>query len=127
MLVTETPINHDVYLQNYTPTYQDGYGDYYYSINFLHAIDLKVYAGGASGDGSSTANTAANRPQGAERTEPPATGTYTVVKGDSLWKIAQKLLGAGAKYTLIYDANKDVIGSDPNKIYPGQVLTIPKV
>lgn len=51
--------------------------------------------------------------------------TYTVVKGDCLWNIAKKFYGSGAKYTIIYNANKGVIGGNPNLIYPGQVLTIP--
>ncbi|MCD8364691.1 MAG: LysM peptidoglycan-binding domain-containing protein [Clostridiales bacterium] len=53
------------------------------------------------------------------------TKTYTVVKGDCLWNIAKKFYGSGSKYTVIYNANKSVIGSNPNLIYPGQVLTIP--
>jgi nucleoid-associated protein YgaU len=55
----------------------------------------------------------------------PAAQTYTVVKGDCLWNIAKKFYGSGAKYTVIYNANKSVIGSNPNLIYPGQVFTIP--
>jgi nucleoid-associated protein YgaU len=51
--------------------------------------------------------------------------TYTVVKGDCLWNIAKKYYGKGSQYTKIYNANKDKI-SNPNLIYPGQVLTIPK-
>ncbi len=51
--------------------------------------------------------------------------SYTVVKGDCLWNIAKKFYGSGSKYTLIYEANKDIIGSNPNLIYAGQVLTIP--
>ena len=53
-------------------------------------------------------------------------GKYTVKKGDCLWNIAKKFYGKGAKYTVIYNANKKVIGGNPNFIYPGQVLTIPK-
>ena len=56
---------------------------------------------------------------------PTASQTYTVVKGDCLWKIAKKFYGNGSKYTIIYDANRGVIGGNPNLIYPGQVLTIP--
>ena len=56
---------------------------------------------------------------------PSAAKTYTVVRGDCLWNIAKKFYGNGAKYTVIYNANKGVIGSNPNLIYPGQVLTIP--
>lgn len=58
----------------------------------------------------------------------PATSqTYTVAKGDCLWNIAKKFYGNGAKYMVIYNANRSVIGGNPNLIYPGQVLTIPAV
>lgn len=50
---------------------------------------------------------------------------YTVAKGDCLWNIAKKYYGNGSKYTVIYNANRSVIGGNPNLIYPGQVLTIP--
>ena len=56
---------------------------------------------------------------------PAAAQTYTVVSGDCLWAIAKRFYGSGSKYTVIYDANRGVIGGDPNLIYPGQVLTIP--
>lgn len=51
--------------------------------------------------------------------------TYTVVKGDCLWNIAKKFYSDGAQYMKIYNANKSVIGSNPNLIRVGQVLTIP--
>ena len=60
------------------------------------------------------------------RTDPtPSAQTYTVVRGDCLWNIAKKFYGSCAKYTVIYNANRGVIGGNPNLIYPGQVLTIP--
>ncbi|MBN7773146.1 LysM peptidoglycan-binding domain-containing protein [Clostridium aminobutyricum] len=59
-----------------------------------------------------------------EAVSPKNMGTYTVVSGDSLWKIAKTYYGNGAKYTKIYNANKDKI-KNPSLIYPGQVLTIP--
>lgn len=49
---------------------------------------------------------------------------YTVVKGDTLWKIAAAQYGNGAKYPLIFEANKPML-SNPDKIYPGQNLRIP--
>lgn len=51
--------------------------------------------------------------------------TYTVKKGDCLYNIAKSLYGNGAKYADIYSANKSIIGSNPNLIYPGQILKIP--
>ncbi len=50
---------------------------------------------------------------------------YTIQSGDTLWGIASKLLGNGAKYTEIFEANKEVI-QDPDKIFPGQKIRIPK-
>lgn len=56
---------------------------------------------------------------------PSQDASYTVVKGDCLWNIAKKFYGSGSKYALIYDANRKMIGGNPNLILPGQVLTIP--
>lgn len=52
---------------------------------------------------------------------------YTVQPGDFLSAIAQRFYGDGsdAAWGRIYDANRDVIGSDPNQIEPGMVLRIP--
>lgn len=55
----------------------------------------------------------------------PAASSYTVAKGDSLSKIAKRFYGDAAKWRRIYDANKAVIGANPDLIKPGQVLTIP--
>ncbi|MEO1563714.1 MAG: peptidoglycan-binding protein LysM [Pseudomonadota bacterium] len=52
-------------------------------------------------------------------------GTFhTVEKGDTLWAIAEKTMGSGAKYPEIFEANKPML-TDPDLIYPGQVLRIP--
>lgn len=50
--------------------------------------------------------------------------TYTVQKGDTLWKIAKQFYGNGALNTKIVSANSDKI-KNPNLIYAGQVFTIP--
>lgn len=50
--------------------------------------------------------------------------TYTVVSGDSLWKISEAMYGSGAKYKHIFEANRDIL-DDPDRIFPGQVLKIP--
>jgi len=50
---------------------------------------------------------------------------YVVQPGDNLSKIAQKTIGNANKYNAIFEANREVI-KDPNLIYPGQKLRIPK-
>jgi hypothetical protein len=49
----------------------------------------------------------------------------TVVKGDTLWDIAQAEYNDPTRWPEIYAANTDVIGGNPNLIFPGQVLRIP--
>lgn len=66
------------------------------------------------------AETVTARLSGSAETEPEQT-TYTVKTGDSLWKIAAKLLGSGFRYTEIKALN----GLKTNTIRVGQVLKIP--
>jgi nucleoid-associated protein YgaU len=56
-----------------------------------------------------------------------AKNEHLVAKGEFLYSIAgmAKVLGDPTKWTKLYEANKDIV-SDPNLIYPYQVLTIPK-
>jgi len=49
---------------------------------------------------------------------------YTVVKGDTLSKIAKEYYGNANAYPKIFEANKPML-SHPDKIYPGQTLRIP--
>jgi nucleoid-associated protein YgaU len=50
--------------------------------------------------------------------------TYTVQAGDTLSKISKQFYGDGNAYMKIFNANKDKL-KDPDKIQPGQQLTIP--
>lgn len=49
---------------------------------------------------------------------------HTVAKGETLWGISKKHYDNGAHYNEIFEANRPML-SDPDKIYPGQVLRIP--
>ncbi len=49
---------------------------------------------------------------------------YAVRQGDSLWRIAERQLGNGARWYELYESNRDVI-SDPDKLVLGQVLDLP--
>jgi len=62
------------------------------------------------------------------RSEPPPVAaapgqTYTVQPGDTLSGIAASFRLDG--WQRLYEVNAGVIGGDPNRIYPGQVLVIP--
>jgi len=52
---------------------------------------------------------------------------HVVVAGDTLSAISKKYYDDANQYMKIYEANKDVIGGDPNLIKPGQELVIPKL
>ncbi len=54
---------------------------------------------------------------------------HTVAAGETLGAIALKYYGSAvkAKWMAIYEANKAIIGDNPNFIKPGQVLKIPEL
>jgi len=125
LLVTGTPINHDVNLEKYDAEYSGGYGDYTYDISFVQAKDLKINV---------SKKAAASKPQ--TRPSPPPAKNYTVVPGDTLWDISARFLGAGSEYPRLYEANRDTIEAEAKRrgmsssenghwIFPGTVLIIP--
>lgn len=74
---------------------------------------------------------------GAEQPSAPKTGKtqgvflakHTVSGDETLSHIALKYYGSAAKdkWMLIYEANQDLIGPDPNRVARGLVLKIPKL
>jgi len=58
--------------------------------------------------------------------KPAEESTFVLVEeGDTLWGISERAYGNGARYNEIFAANKEVI-EDPDLIFPGQKLRIPK-
>lgn len=51
--------------------------------------------------------------------------TYTVQSGDTLLSIATKFYNDSSQWQKIYNANKSVIGDNPDKLQLGEKLTIP--
>ncbi|MBC7632164.1 LysM peptidoglycan-binding domain-containing protein [Aeromicrobium sp.] len=54
-----------------------------------------------------------------------STTTYTVKRGDSLWRIADRMLGDGARFVEIVDLNREIMHGQPDFIEPGTVLKVP--
>ena len=46
-------------------------------------------------------------------------------RGDTLWRISHRVYGHGVRYSTIYLANEEKI-SDPDRIWPGQVFSVPQ-
>jgi len=58
--------------------------------------------------------------------QPTGPETERVVEsGDTLSGIAQETTGDADNWQALYEANQDVVGRDPDLIYPGQVLVLP--
>jgi len=122
LLVTETPINHDVYFDgdgSFKHEWRGGHGDCWYSLRFIEAREMVIMAETEIRQAPTmVSSTATSRPA------PSTPKTYTVKPGDTLWAIAKKTLGDGGRWREIYNNNTNVIGKDPNLIFPGQVLRI---
>ena len=108
LLITGTPINCDVYLQDFSASPKGGYGDIEYSITLVQAREIKVSKKSDSKKDSkkssnkkSSKKKLKDKPASEERTSKAKAQTYTVKSGDCLWKIAQKFYGSGAQYTKI--------------------------
>lgn len=110
--------NMDVLLEEYTVTEKGGeQGDFWVEMRWKEwkaAKSIRYSVKSQNGG-----NVLVEQGQNRQAKEPAA--TYTVKKGDCLWNIAKRELGDGTKYKEI--AKKNGI-SDPNKIYPGQVLKL---
>jgi nucleoid-associated protein YgaU len=117
LTITGTPINVAVTIRqfNYEPERAGNPGDIYYDLSLKEYVFVETNKVEIVGN---KAKVSAEATRADTRTTP---STYTVKPGDNLTKIA---LRYGKKWPDIYAKNKSVIGPDPNRIYPGQVLTL---
>lgn len=114
LTITGTVINMMVTIENFQHGEEDGSGDITYTLEckeyrYLNAESEKT--GGWIG--------------GNAREMPPADETeeYLVKDGDCLSAIAMRMTGK-PDWKPLYEQNKEIIGSNPNLIRPGQILTV---
>lgn len=126
VLITGTPINMAVTLRTLTIEAEKGGepGDIYFSAEFREYFFLKIRKVSDLNKGNATSGSGTKR----TNTKAQTVTSYVVKKGDSLWKIAARsdIYGNGDQWRKIYSANKKTIGANPNLIYPGQKLVIPR-
>jgi LysM repeat protein len=98
-------------------------GDVYFTLTLKEFRQPSVKVVDTSKSKSSTTKKSRPAPQKSTQVK-----TYTVKSGDSLWRIAARkdVYGSGNQWRKIYNANKKTIGKNPNLIFPGQKLVIPK-
>lgn len=121
LTITGTNIDMPVTIESFEWGEKDRTGDISYTLTLKEYRYVSIPSSVLEKEQSDEADT-----ESTERPQPEQTGpqTYTVKKGDCLSTIAKKLTGS-SNWRPIYEQNKNVIGSNPNLIKPGQVLTIP--
>ena len=134
LIITDLNINMLVSIESFSNTYAYATDDVDYELELKEYKEHNIRILKATSTGfvnvdsvqkvSSVTPTNTNSNRSVEKSTPK---TYTVVSGDNLWTIAQRLLGDGSRWREIYsyNNNKSIIGGNPNLIRPGQVLSIP--
>lgn len=122
LIVTGTPVNYAVTIREFTLDYEKPgeMGDVYYTINFKEyrwQKDRVVEDIAKAKPSTKSEQKAAARPATINKTN-NANKTYVIKSGDSLSKVF------GKDWQKVYEANKKVIGANPNVIKPGQKLVI---
>lgn len=99
-----------------------GSGTAYSGTNTSGSSDSGSSSVSNSSNGSSSSDSSSSTTSTASSSSSRKTGSYTVVAGDTLSGIAAK--EGVSNWHRLYKENVSVIGSNPDLIYPGQVLTI---
>ena len=102
----------------------DGSGDVYFDITFQEHRPISVPSSDVVRIGEAQENTISKELSRATE-DAPQESVYIVKKGDCLASIARKMTGSSS-WRDLYERNKDVVGSNPNLIYPGMKLIIPR-
>ena len=121
LIITDFSFNELVNIAKFTYEERAGeLGDKYISITFRTYRDIKIEYVSENNSNDTTLN---NR---TDVTTTESNTRYHIVGGnDCLWNLAKKYYGDGSRWEYIYNANKDIIGSDPNLIIDGTRLVIP--
>lgn len=120
LIISGTPISLPCYIEEFTIEAEKSGapGDIYYSMKLIEykPMQAKTAVAGVSVSPKMASRAASNV------SKPTA---HIVVAGESLSLIAKKIYGDMSKWPQIYEANKSVIGKNPDLIKPGQKLVLP--
>lgn len=128
LIITGTAINCPCRISSFEWGEDDGTGDIRFSITLKEHRKIAISQSSVVAESQATTQTASEDTSAKDTTRREDTRekpkTYTVKRGDSLSSIARKLTGS-ADWRALYEQNKSIIGSNPNLIKDGTVLTIP--
>lgn len=131
LMVTGYPINVDVVISEYQSRPAGGFGDLPYEIRLIQKRSITITSTKVPNPPKRSTGDSSSGSKGTSYT------SYTIKSGDTLWGIAQKKMGSGAKWQTIYNTNKDIIEKTAKKygkssssnghwIWPGVSIKIPK-
>lgn len=120
LIITETPINIAMAIENFSYGQRDGTGDVYYTLELAEYVFSKIRQK-PKGDYKPPSVSTASKAEEPSREVKAIAEEYTVKPGDTLWAIAKRSTGNGANYKEI--ARKNNI-NNPDLIHPGQVLKL---
>ena len=129
IIVTDSPTNMQCLIQQFDTVEQDGTRDLYFTLNLLEYRPIEV-PNLSNNNQSNNSNNSQNISRPVENNDSSNSNQqkiHKVVKGDSLWDIAQKHYGNGSLYPKIKEANKSKYPSlaKSNVIYTNMELIIP--
>lgn len=120
LIIGGTPISIPVFVEEFTlePERAGAVGDVYYTLTLVEYRPTKAKQ--IVTDGKAPVPVAVV----ASINAPSRPKTHTAVFSDTLWSVAKKYYGDGARQNDIYEANKDVIGKS-RILRTGMVLRLP--
>ena len=104
LLITQTPVNLDVFLESLDYSFEGGMGDAKYNISFISAEDLLIKTV-EEVDAEKAKEKESGIPELESRAALPKPSSIKTVLNQSLWSIAEQKLGNGARWLEVYAAN----------------------
>lgn len=112
ILITQTTVNIDVFLQSLVYSFEGGAGDVKYSVDFIAAEDLLIKTV-EEVDAEKIKQMNSEIPKLETRAVPPKPTSIMTTSGRTLWSIAEQTLGDGGRWDEIYTMNaKKLINID---------------
>lgn len=106
---TGTGVVMDAYVSKFDGEFTGGHGDFDYKVTFIKAQVVTISTNKPKRR-STGERDESKRSKGYTSKNKNKTRTYTTQEGDTLWKIAQQMLGQGSRYTEIIELNKNKVG-----------------